>query len=300
MMWNSGESDFEKVAGPTRQLVQVDPVHQDVQGQDSVVVPGVGTGGESATVTPPVVVLTPDEKRMMHDFDMFRARLHDVPGDRFERVLQDLRDRKSISSIARALIEEGFLAHLTPTSIRVYLTKIRDSLGLPGYAGQAEEIEKVSKEDETDEPIEGQSAIKTLRWLSRLQSSRVRKALKLGGMMGGMLLPQAASEIRLMSILVDKELEVALKSGEMKPVSQKVEVETNPIDTIVKTPAEAVSVLLAYRRLMKMKDQVLAAAGPGPEAERSTCGMPGEHQGMRTTDNTCDRQRSVSIREVQA
>jgi hypothetical protein len=178
---------------------------------------------------------------------MYRGRLHDVPDDRFERVVEALRNRQSIRSIARGLVEEGYLAYLNVTSVRVYLTKIRDAMGLPGCVEQAEEVDKVAKEDEADELIEGQPAFKRLRWLARIQQARVRKALRFEGQMAGMILPMASSEIKLLSDLLDKELEVALKTGEVKTVPQAVTLEAP--DVPVLDPAEAFRVVNAWRRV---------------------------------------------------
>jgi hypothetical protein len=76
-----------------------------------------------------------------------------------------------------------------------------------------------------------------------------------------MLLPQAASEIKLLSDLLDKELEVALRTGDMKTVPQKLEID--PKEGIVSSPVEAFRVVLAYRRLQK-KLQEHAQLGETP------------------------------------
>jgi hypothetical protein len=57
----------------------------------------------------------------------------------------------------------------------------------------------------------------------------------------------ASSEIKLMSDLLDKELEVALKTGEVKTVPQAVTFDTTNLP--VKDPASAFRVVLAARRL---------------------------------------------------
>jgi hypothetical protein len=156
-------------------------------------------------VKAPEPELISEKQRLLHDLQMFRGRLHDVSDERFEGVVLALRQRRSISSIARELIEEGFCAHLSPSSVRTYLAKLRDALGLPGYAAQQAELEKLEKEEEAaGEPIEGQPALNRLRWLTRKQQTRVRKALKLEGMMGDKLLPIATSQIKLMGDLLEK------------------------------------------------------------------------------------------------
>jgi hypothetical protein len=209
---------------------------------------------------------------MLHDFEIYRGRLHDVPDDRFERVVEALRNRQSIRSIARGLVEEGYLAYLNVTSVRVYLTKIRDALGLPGYVEQAEEVDKVAKEDEADEPVEGQPAFKRLRWLTRIQQARVRKALRFEGQMAGMILPMASSEIKLLSDLLDKEAEVAMKMGALKVVPQAVTLEGTGIPVL--DPAEAFRVVLAARRLRALLAENPDTAGGGG-AEKHDGGVDG-------------------------
>ena len=76
--------------------------------------------------------------------------------------------------------------------------------------------------------------------------------------------PRLSSEIELMKKLVDKEIDVALKLGEMRPAppKAKVPVERNVIGG---TTAEAYRVILAYRQLQKQAPKILAEAGiPDP------------------------------------
>jgi len=86
--------------------------------------------------------------------------------------------------------------------------------------------------------------------------------------MGGMILPTASHEIELMSKLIDKELELSLKTGEMKQAPTKVEIETPPELEGV-TQAQAYRVILAYERLMKMGPEIVAAAAALPPETES-------------------------------
>ena len=261
MVWNSGEND--EVQG------EVQPgLHPEVQPEVQPLVQGNSTGGVSDPVPEVEVDLSPEEIRVMEDLRRYRSRMHDVPDARFEDVLNALRERKSARSIARELVEEGYCPHLSPTTVRVYVMAVRDALGLPGYAEQSEAVEKIVGDEDLDEPIEGQPALKKLKWMTRVQQSRVRKALKMEGMMGGMVLPQASSELKLMSDLVDKELDVSLKTGEMKQAPTKVEIETPPELEGV-TQAQAYRVILAYERLMKMGPEIVAAAEALPPETES-------------------------------
>ncbi len=89
-----------------------------------------------------------------------------------------------IQSITREPIKERLGVHLSQIIVRIYLGKIRDALGLPGYVEQAvERINKVDREDAAGAPIEGRSALKRLSWLSR-----VRKVIQLERM-GGVFVP---------------------------------------------------------------------------------------------------------------
>jgi hypothetical protein len=109
----------------------------------------------------------------------------------------------------------------------MYLKELRNGMGWPKYTDQLEEPEQEEKEDEADEPIEGQPAIKRLRWVTRIQHARVRKALKTEAMMGGLTLATTADDIKLLSDLLDKELEIAVKTGDVKTLPGRVEIEVN-------------------------------------------------------------------------
>ncbi len=146
----------------------------------------------------------------------------------------------------------------------MYLKELRNAMGWPRYADQAEEPEQGAKEDEADEPVEGQPAIKRLQWLTRIQHARVRKALKTEGMMGGLTLAQTADEIKLMSDLLDKELAIQLKTGEVKAVPQELKLEVQGRQ-ITLDHASAYRVVLAYRRIQALLaprvDEILGPIG---------------------------------------
>ena len=178
-----------------------------------------GGGGVSTPVeggAPPD--LTPQEERNASLLRLLRGRLHDLPEARFTQVLDDLRAQRSVRSIARGLIEQGFCAHLKPKTVERYVTLLRDALGLPVHMEPYEVALDADKELEPDEPVEAFPVMKRLAWLIRTQQARVRKALEFEGNMAGMILPMASQEIKLLSDLMDKEIEVALKTGDLKTV----------------------------------------------------------------------------------
>jgi len=186
--------------------------------------------GSPPNDTPELVgelVLNDDEQRNADLFSRWRKRFHDIPDERFNRVVEALRVPESIGSITRGLVQEGYCAHLNPESIRLYLAKFRNAMGWPRYMDQFAEPEQEEKEDEAEQLIEEAPVMKRLAWLIRVQSARVRKALNFEGQMAGMVLPMASSEIKLLSDLLDREIEVALKTGEVKTPPQKVEVATS-------------------------------------------------------------------------
>ena len=258
MAWNRGEND-EQVVKPE---VVAEPVAPEVSGE----VAPEGSRGATREAIEPEIVLTPEEQRQLDLLRMYRNRMHDLSDERFERLIEALRERQSVKSIARGIVEEGLCAHLRPKTVVIYVTKIRESLGLPGYMDQVEQLEQIA-EEESDEPIEGEPARRRLQWLARIQQARVRKAIKMEGMMGGMVLPQATTEIKLMTDIVDKEMDVALKTGEMKQEPTKVEVTATNDRFADVTPAEAYRVLLAYQKAMKLGKEILDAADANTEGE---------------------------------
>jgi hypothetical protein len=120
-------------------------------------------------------------------------------------------------------------------------------MGWPKYTDQLEEPEQEEKEDEAEEVIEGQPALKRLRWLTRIQHARVRKALKTEGMMGGLNLSTTADDIKLLSDLIDRELAIAVKTGEVRAVPQQTTLNIPGVGSL--DPAQAMRVWLAYRRI---------------------------------------------------
>lgn len=189
-----------------------------------------------------------------------------------------LRNRQSVRSIARGVIEEGHCAHLKPKTVERYVTLLRDALGLPGYAEQQAAVEQVEREDQAaEEPIEGQSALSRLRWLARKQQARVRKALHMEGLMHNMVLPMATTEIKLMGDLLEKEFEITLKAGELKPVPPAPSLEGTGLE--ITTPAEAFRVLLACQRI-----KAILLAQPHPEGENHALTPGGAGRGAESGD----------------
>jgi len=77
--------------------------------------------------------------------------------------------------------------------------------------------------------------------------------------MEGMILPMASQEIKLLSDLMDKEIAVAIRTGEVTTVPPPAVTLDLP-GVPIKEPAEAYRVILAYQRL-------LAVMGPQVNGE---------------------------------
>ena len=77
------------------------------------------------------------------------------------------------------------------------------------------------------------------------------------------MLPMASSEIKLLSDLMDKEIAVAVKTGEVKTVPQAVKLDVPGLS--ITEPAEAYKVVLAYKRLKALLaprvDEILGPTG---------------------------------------
>ncbi len=152
--------------------------------------------------------------------------------------------------------------------------KVRDALGLPKFGEQdAEAQKKVDKEGEPDEPIEGQSALEKLRWAERIQQARVRKAVKMERMMGGMILPLATTEIKLYTNILSMEMDVTIKLGELKPTPPPPKVDTGDLEG--GSPAEAYRVVLYWNHLKKEAEKFYAAGGR-VEGDAGATGGEGE------------------------
>lgn len=221
MAYNVNEDD-ERMREPGEGIL---PETSGGPGAAPPAAPPGGTGVERVGEPAPDPELSVENRRMLDELARWRRRFHDVPDDRFDQIVQTLRNRESIHSIARGIIEQGYCAHLHPTTVRMNLTKFRDAMGFPKHETHElgpEPPARIAKEDELEELIEGSPVMKRLGWLIRIQQSRVRKALRFEGRMADMILPMASSEIKLLADLLDKELEVALKTGEMKTVPQAV------------------------------------------------------------------------------
>ncbi len=214
-----------------------------IQGTVPPIVPPGGTPHEEVGVQAPEPELSVEEQALALVFERWGRRFHGVPPDRFDQIVQSLRNRESIHSIARGLIEQGYCASWTPTSVRINLTRFRDAAGFPKHTDHPEE----EKEDEQEELIEEAPVLKRLAWLIRVQHARVRKALNFESQMAGMVLPMASAEMKFLSDLLDKEIQVTMKTGSLKTVPQAVTVETANLP--ITDPAEAFRVVLAARRL---------------------------------------------------
>jgi hypothetical protein len=63
--------------------------------------------------------------------------------------------------------------------------------------------------------------LKRLRWLSRIQQARVRKALALERSMGGLLMDQTSKEIKLLAKVLQIEPKALLALGELKQAPEE-------------------------------------------------------------------------------
>jgi len=153
-------------------------------------------------------------------------------------------------------------------------------MGWPKYADrsgvgpvQEEVVASSGKPDEAEEVVEGQSAFRRLQWLSRIQYSRVRKALKTEGMMGGLNLSTTADDIKLLSDLIDKELAIAIKTGEVKAAPQQTTLEIPGVGTL--DQAQAMRVWLAYRRIKGLlAPETEESDGPATDGGGDAVGTP--------------------------
>ncbi len=64
-------------------------------------VDGESRGGSTEGSTAVPEGISAEEQRVLHDFAMYRARLHDIPDARLEQVLAVLRAGQSVRSLAR-------------------------------------------------------------------------------------------------------------------------------------------------------------------------------------------------------
>ena len=193
----------------------------------------------------------------------FRRRFGDVPDARWAVVVAALQVPESLSSIARGLVEEGYAAHLHPTTIRIYLMRFRDAMGWPKYAdAQAEEPPaRIDTADATGELIEGMPPLKRLAWLIRVQQARVRKALRFENDLGNLVTPAARDEVKLLAEMLGMEIKAARKTGAWKPVPAPLALQ--PGEAPITDPASAYRVALALRRV---RAALLAEnAAPGGE-----------------------------------
>jgi hypothetical protein len=213
--------------------------------------------GQEGTAEPETVV-TPQDDKAQETLAVYRGRFRELTEETWQEILQKIRSGNSMRSIALDLIEQGLCPNLSPSTVRTYLGRVRDALGVPALPGVDEEAKERGEEDE---PVEGADALKRLRWLARIQQARVRKVLRMEAQMGQLVLPQASSEIKLMSDILDKELKVVLETGEIQPAPKKIEVEhIGVIGTLVPDPQSALRVLVAVRRLLQQGARILPAA----------------------------------------
>jgi hypothetical protein len=271
-------------AGAVHAQVQV-PVQGPVQGVSAVVNEEAAQGGTQG--------LTIEEQMNRAVFERFRSLFHDVSDDRFTEIVRALTAAESINSIAQKLIESGYCAHLKPSSVRMYLCRFREAMDWPKYRRSPVEpaVEEIVEatgavKEEDEQLIEEAPVMRRLGWLIRIQQARVRKALSFEGQMAGMILPMASSEIKLLSDLLDKEIAVSVKTGEVKTIPQAVKLDVPGIGII--EPAEAYKVVLAYKRLKALLAPRVAAPD-GEPGDRTIDVSPGsDSAGAASIDGRAD------------
>ncbi len=135
------------------------------------------------------------------------------------------------------------------------------SSSIPGQRGRSAEApapeppgrEDLGEESEDDQPIEGQRALNKLRWLSRIQQARVRKALALERSMGGLLLPQTDKEIKLLIVLLEKEWKLAKALGGLQATApRRGRMEEGARVDLGVDPAAALRVVTTVRRSLRL------------------------------------------------
>lgn len=161
--------------------------------------------------------LADDRRRAL--LERYRRRFHDLEEAEWECLVGRVRGEEAIRAIGRELKARGLCPHLRPSSVTVYLSQLRHLLEV--LAPDAPNREELGGESEDNQPIEGQDALKTLRWLIRIQQARVRKALALERRMGDLLMDQTRKEIQLMDRLLQIELKVVLALGEPEEAPQQ-------------------------------------------------------------------------------
>jgi hypothetical protein len=209
---------------------------------------------------------TSEEEQRALAVTRYRERLHEVDDQEWEVVLERMHTRESTRAIMRDLVERGLCADLKPSSVNVYLSKIRKLLGLtpPGEPGG----EEATPEEPPEEPIEAQDALRKLDWLIRKQFARVRRAIALERRMAGFILPQTAVEIRLAAHLVAMRVKYTPKAERGGPSAPVETAAPDPWDLVQAevpglTRAGAYRVVMAYERLMRVGVQ-LGWAEPPP------------------------------------
>lgn len=221
-------------------------------------------GGVSAEQPGEAPAISPQGQENVGEYDRWRDRLSDVPDDRLMQMIGALRAGGSVRRQAKDLIEEGFCAHLRPNTVRYYVSGLRDSLGIPPIP-MSEPAPDPAAPDDDGEPVEAHPLKDRLAWLIRLQQGRVRKALKAEALMSGFLLPMASSEIKLMAELLDREIAIAVRTGEIGPTGPPEPDELRNLP--VSSPAEAFRVVLAYKRLLAISEGDPPPVIPAVDAE---------------------------------
>ncbi len=151
--------------------------------------------------------------------ERYRRRFRALEEGGWERLFQRLGGGEAIREIGRDLGERRLCPDLSPSSVNVYLSQLGHHLGVP--APHAPGQEELGAESEDEQPIEAQDALKRLRWLSRIQQARVRKALALERSMGGLFMDRTSKEIKLLAKLLQIELKALLALGELKQAPEE-------------------------------------------------------------------------------
>ncbi len=204
------------------------------------------------------------EHRRTHLLEQYRRRFPGLEDAEWERLVQRLQGEEGIRAIGRELVERGLCGRLRPSSVNVYLSWVKRLL-----QGQGSGAPRRGEGDggrEGEQPIDGQEALKRIRWLSRVQKGRVRHALALERRMGGLLLPQTDKAIKLLCLLTDKEWKLLKALGGLQATApRRGPMEEGPRVDLGIGPAGALRVVTAVQRTLRLvRESESSAESPPP------------------------------------
>ena len=219
------------------------------------------------TQQPAATVSTREE----HDTDgvirRCRNRLSDIDDATWADLLGRLRAREPLPSLVRTILDKGLCAHLEPGTIQNELGKVRAALGIRVSKEQTDE------EEAADQPIEAGDAFQKQCWLTRIQTSRVKKGVRLEGTMGIVLFPQATKEIKVLLKLLVKEEKLARKIGKRKATPDEAIAAPETAGQFFFTPEAA-------RRVVTVIENAFRARGKKKAGDDAPGGKAGDPTGQ--------------------